>query len=139
MCADGVVLCHGKGCQVTFTNVTFERCTLVVLEGAAATLRSCNFSNSTRQEGVSIYASGSGTAVNVRGGSIVGGAQGASIAGGAAFKAAFLTVSKVRNDSFSPYKTECQKPGRSLQQQEAHICDSKGTAVFSCLASIHAL
>lgn len=33
--------------------------------------------------------------MNVRGGSITGGAQGAAIASGAAFKAAFLTVTKV--------------------------------------------
>lgn len=80
---------------MTFTNVTFERCTLVALEGAAATLHSCHFKNSSRQEGVSIYASGTGTAVNVRGGSITGGAQGASVSGGASLKAAFLTVTKV--------------------------------------------
>jgi hypothetical protein len=90
-----VVLCHGKGCQVTFSNVVFERCTLVVLEAAAVTLNSCKFSNTSRQEGVSIYASGQGTTVQVRGGSLSGGAQGATICGGAAFKAAFLNVTQV--------------------------------------------
>lgn len=96
--ADGVVLCHGKGCQVTFTNVTFERCALVVLEGGEATLHSCHFSNlssSAGQEGIGIYASGTGTTVNVRGGSITGGAQGVAVSGGALFQAAFLSVSKV--------------------------------------------
>lgn len=37
------MVCYGKGCHVTFSNVSFGRCTLIVLAGAHATASACSF------------------------------------------------------------------------------------------------
>jgi hypothetical protein len=91
-----VVVCHGKGCSVTFSSVTFANCTLVVLAGARATINSCSFTRCTTQpKGVSVFVHGGSTYVRMHGGSITGGTQAVTVQGGALMETVSLTVSQM--------------------------------------------
>ena len=74
------MVCHGGQCTPTFTDVRFERCTLVVLAGAHATLERPAFTAMHAcKTGLSIFVEGAGTQALVRGGCITGGLQGATV------------------------------------------------------------
>lgn len=74
------MVCHGPLCTPTFNNVTFERCTLVVLAGAHATLNGAHFMNMHAcKAGLSIFVEGAGSTAVVRGGRMSGGLQGATV------------------------------------------------------------
>ena len=90
------MVCHGSGCGVTFSNCTFTDCTLLVLHGAHATLVSPQFSRSTSSRtGTPVYASGTGTVVQLDGGSITGGTFGVCVDEGAHLEASSVTVCAV--------------------------------------------
>lgn len=73
-------MCHGSGCRVTFTNVTFIACTLAVLDGATVTLNNTSSSFDVAQsQGLALFANGTGTKVYMHGSSITGGTQGVTI------------------------------------------------------------
>lgn len=92
--AEGIVVCHGTGCNVTFSNVTFDHCTLLVLEGAVVTLSNSNcILTSTPSAGIAIFVQGAGSAVHMHGGSITGGAQGIAVHQGALLDASNLVIS----------------------------------------------
>jgi hypothetical protein len=94
--AGGVVVCCGEGCTATFTDVTFNNCTLLALQGAHVTLNQSKHQHShAASSGLSIYTHGPGTKVAVRGGTISGGIQGASVHAGARLEAYGLNVSAV--------------------------------------------
>lgn len=90
-------MCHGEGCVVTFTDVTFDNCTLLALSGAQVTLNQSKFQHTelSQSPGLCIYAHGPGSKVAVRGGTISGGIQGATVQAGARFEAYGLQVSGV--------------------------------------------
>lgn len=94
ICAEGIVVCHGAGCSVQFTNVTFDHCTLLVLEGARATLSGSKFIfTSTPSAGIAVFAQGGGTSVHIHRGGISGGAQGIAVHQGAFLEASNLVIS----------------------------------------------
>lgn len=73
-------MCHGSGCGVTFRNVTFTECTLVVAEGACAVLHGTSSSFDPEGPcGLALFADGEGTVVRMHGGSITGGTQGVTV------------------------------------------------------------
>ena len=74
------MVCHGSGCGVTFRNVTFTECTLVVAEGARAALHGTSSSFDPEGPcGLALFADGEGTVVRMHGGSITGGTQGVTV------------------------------------------------------------
>ena len=73
------MVCYGTGCNVTFTNVKFDSCTLLVLARAKVTLRNCTFSCSptaTDPDGVHVFAHALTTCVDMRDSTVTGGAMG---------------------------------------------------------------
>lgn len=73
-------MCHGERCTPAFIDVKFERCTLVVLAGAQATLERPSFTGMHAcKTGLSIYVEGPKTQALVHGGSITGGLQVATV------------------------------------------------------------
>jgi hypothetical protein len=94
--AEGIVVCSGIGCMVSFTNVSFVKCTLVVLGGAEANLQACDFAHELDSpQGLAALAHGEQTSLTMDGGSIVGGAVGVAVRGGASVKMSDVTISKV--------------------------------------------
>ena len=74
------MVCHGSGCGVTFRNVIFTACTLVVAEGACAALHGSTSSfDPALPHGLALFANGAGTVVRMHGGSITGGTQGVTV------------------------------------------------------------
>lgn len=74
------MVCHGANCHANFTDVRLMRSTLVATAGAHVTLKGASFTRPrSGGTGVAIFAHGSGTSVNLKGGSITGGAQGATV------------------------------------------------------------
>lgn len=66
MHADGAVVCYGHGCNVTFHNSAFKRCTLVATAGARVGLTNCSFSNDTSNcDGLGLLVSGAGTCLTM--------------------------------------------------------------------------
>lgn len=74
------MVCHGRGCEVTFRNVTFEACTLVVTERACASLQGTTSSFDPKlPHGVAVFATGPGTKLSMHRGCITGGTQGVTV------------------------------------------------------------
>jgi hypothetical protein len=70
--AGGLLVLHGEACSVTLKQCSLERCTLVALDGAKATLESCMVMSDL----IGVYASGRGTSLQVVGRTtITGGMQ----------------------------------------------------------------
>ena len=87
-------MCHGAGCSVAFSNVTFDHTTLLVLDGAEVTLTNSHFNfTSTPSAGVALFAQGQGAIVHMHGGTITGGAQGITVHQGAHLEASNLVIS----------------------------------------------
>lgn len=118
------MVCHGGGCQVSFSNTSFINCTLVALEGAQVTLHQCESSHAAASfEGTAVYCHGTGTRVLVQGGSITGSAQGIAVHGGASLEASSMDVTAVaitgvevknstvslKNCSFKGFSLRCSK------------------------------
>lgn len=96
MLADGVVVCSGIGCMVSFTNVHFVKCTLVVLAGAEANLQACEFTHALNSpHGLSVLAHGEQTSLYMNGSSITGGAVGVTVHSGANLKMSDVALSKL--------------------------------------------
>ena len=123
MFAGGVVVCSGRGCNVTFTNVSFERCTVVAVAGATVTLTACVFSlDPSARHGLALLASGAGTTVHmgahgVEGCTIEGGLQGVSVQAGAKLHASCLVVTQV-----SVVGVEVTGAGSQLELHNCDIC-----------------
>lgn len=76
------MVCHGRGCSVTFAGVLFKSCTLVAVAGAQVVVNEANFKRARgtdQRKGVAIFAHGEHTTVDIRGGRISRGAQGATV------------------------------------------------------------
>ena len=99
--AGGMVVCSGPGCSVTFSEVAFERCTVVAVGGATVTLSGCTFSlDPFGLRGLAVLASGATTTVHMlrgedKGCTISGGLQGVCVPAGAHLSAADVTLEKV--------------------------------------------
>ena len=94
MFAGGYLVCHGKGCRVTLTNVTFKNCCLVTLGGAKTTLKGTCFANK-QMHLLSTVAKDAGSKVTMHGGSVIGGENGALVSEGAYFEATDVTFQKM--------------------------------------------
>jgi hypothetical protein len=82
--AGGVVVCQGTGCNVIFKEVTFEGCSLVLLDGARVSLEHATFEQGCSAAeavptGISIIVHGAHTSLEVDCGSINGGVQGVAV------------------------------------------------------------
>lgn len=84
----------GTGSNVTFNDAVFRGCTLIVRDGARASLERPQFQNMQGAE-LSVLAYGAGTRVLVRGGLISGGMQAVAVHAGAHFHASVLTISQM--------------------------------------------
>lgn len=93
-CAGGYVVCHGKGCKVTFTNVKFKNCCLVILAKAKCTLNDVTFDNE-KFHLLSIAVKDSGSKVVMREGVITGGENGIFLSEGSCLEASGVTVEKI--------------------------------------------
>lgn len=93
------MVCHGKGCNVTFSDVTFERRTLVATAGAKVTLTNCTFKRCV--EGVSVLASGTNSTVNMYDNEIDinGGEHGVTVQAGASLDAKILHIKHLLRSS----------------------------------------
>ena len=78
-CTGGLLVCRGKGCNITMSSVNFSKCSLVVLEGAKVALNRCCFSDCA----LGIYASGEDTLVTARDTTVSGGMQSMTVCTGA--------------------------------------------------------
>lgn len=89
MCAGGTVVCTGKACDTTFEDVSFDKCSLLVLSKAQATLHRPQFFNCTSgsRTGLSLMVHGSGSRAYVKGGTVRGGIQGVSVQCGGSVEA----------------------------------------------------
>ena len=93
MLAGGVLACHGKGCNITLSDVKFNGCALVATAGATVSLTSCSF---TRDKGgVSAVASGQGTTVFMRDVTLRGGELGVAAMQEGSLKASQLHLKRV--------------------------------------------
>lgn len=90
--AGGQVVCHGEGCHVHFSNVTFENISVVVLSGAQVTMHGCTFSQSAPC--VSLYCHGQGTHVYISDSSIIAGLYGVAVQSDAVLEAQQIFVSQ---------------------------------------------
>ena len=78
-CAGGCVVCIGP-LYVRFEQVTFDNCTIVALRGAQVDLDGCTSRwKGDNGAGISLFGSGHGTVIRVKGGSVTGGKQAAAI------------------------------------------------------------
>lgn len=84
------MVCHGEGCNVTFSDVTFEHCTLVATAGAKVTVTNCNFIRDL--EGVSVFASSTNTTVCMHDNKVNGGEHGVVVQAGASLNASILDI-----------------------------------------------
>lgn len=119
-------MCYGSGCNVSFEDVKFSRCTIVALAGAQVTLTTSFFQNATK--GLSIMASGAGTVVRMHGGSIKYGAQGAMVQEGARLQASSLTITRsasvgveVKDKGSSVQLVDCDMHEFPYQKNESGI------------------
>lgn len=91
----GTIICYG--CSCTFTNVRFHACSLVALAGAQVKLVSSNFANmGSSTSGLSLFAHGAGTTVNIQGSIVMGGTQGLAVQAGAHLEASGMSISTWR-------------------------------------------
>ena len=89
----GAVVCVESTCRATFHDSVFDRCSLIVMGGAQATLHIPRFMNMDRSEArLSVVAYGSGSHVHLHGGEIHGGVQGVAVQAAARLEASDLTV-----------------------------------------------
>lgn len=89
-------MCMGPLCKVTCSNTTFNRCTVVVLNGASVSLQNPEFLDMGKSVSlVSMYAHGQGSNVRINGGSISGGIQGIAVQAGAQVEASELKITAV--------------------------------------------
>lgn len=67
--AEGLIICHGHGCVVTFTNVHFIKCPVIVLGGAKVLFSECTFVAHSKDKepepSAAIFAHGDRTSVSV--------------------------------------------------------------------------
>ena len=118
------MICSGKGCSVTFSDVTFENCCLLVLSGAHATLDNTRFKNehcTTDQDshigpGISVVCHGVNTKVGMTGVHVNGGEVGVAVRAGAQLQAENLVIEQV---SVSAMQTHDE--GSSLSVTSATI------------------
>lgn len=89
------MVCHGEGCNVAFSDVTFERCTLAATAGAKVTLTICTLNHRDR-ESVSVLASGTNTTVNMHDNTVQGGGHGVNVQAGASVNAKNLDIQHAR-------------------------------------------
>ena len=77
------MVCSGAGCQATFEDTVFDRCSLVVLSAARATLSKVAFKNmKASPSGLGMIVHGLSSRVAVQGGTVAGGTQGVVVQAG---------------------------------------------------------
>jgi hypothetical protein len=88
------VACMGDNCQVTFDDCTFDRCSLLAVDGAEVTLCSPQFRDMDEAiQRISVCVHGAGSTVRVQGGgNIEGGVQGIAVLAGARLEASALNI-----------------------------------------------
>ena len=91
------MVCHGKRCNVTFSEASFKHCTLVATAGACVTLHACSFTLEPEgHHGIALVATDKGTAVHLdQACTIWGGAQGCLVQAGARLTASGLLIERV--------------------------------------------
>ena len=113
------MVCSGMGCNVTFTNVSFDRCTVVAVAGATVTLTSCSLSLDGCCLG--LLASGAGTTVRMgadggKGCTFNQGYQGVSVQAGAYLHACNVTVANACVAGI-----EVTGAGSKLELSDSHV------------------
>jgi hypothetical protein len=118
------VVCCGTRCRAIFTNVEFKNCSLIAVHGAIAVLDNCTFTweGQASSTGIAIFARGSNTTVQVRGGILNGGKQGAAVTEGAGFTADLWVMRKVVSSN---------SPGATLLLRTCSF-DNIDTRIRSC-------
>lgn len=92
------MVCTGSMCRVTFSDAVFNRCSFVVVGGAQTTLHDPQFKDmENSMSGLSVYAHGSGSYVQLKGGAIEGGIQRVAVQAAAYLGASDLTVTGVQH------------------------------------------
>lgn len=122
-------MCLGSGCIVAFEDTIFDKCSLVVLEGAQARLTRPQFQDmGASTAGLSICADGSGTEVIVQGGSITGGTQGVLLQAGGSLQASDFTIAGVEGVGIEAKDkgsnldlTNCKLSAFAPENKELHI------------------
>ena len=90
------MVCSGANCQATFEDVLFDRCSLIVLSAAQATLTEASFSNvEAWQSELGLLVHGVSSRVAVQGGTVAGGTQAVAVQAGGHLEATGLTITGV--------------------------------------------
>lgn len=120
--AGGSIVCMGSGCDVTFEDVVFAACSLVVEEGAKATLIQAQFQDMDESMSyLSICADGPGTSIHMRGVCIAGGGQGTLVQRQASVHATEVTITGVQGTG-----VEVNGEGSSLVLSSCRLSDFAG-------------
>ena len=101
-------MCLGSGSAVTFEDVVFEKCSLVVVDGAHSTLTRSQFREmAASTAGLSVCADGHGTKVAVNGGTISGGTQGMLVQAGASLQASEFNIIGISAPPSRTFRAHC--------------------------------
>jgi hypothetical protein len=123
--AGGVIVCKGKGCNITIKDSVLSRSTLVVIGGATVNLRKVQCtSDSAMGTGISIMAHGAESTVRVSNTLVKGGLQGIAVHAGARLEedTAGLcdeeTLTCIGQDIIG---IECKDPGSILKLRACEV------------------
>jgi hypothetical protein len=127
------VVCMGSSCRASFTDCEFNKCALLVLEGARVTLEHPRFNDMGKSAALlSVYAHGSGSQVCMNGGSITGGIQGVALQAGAHMRTSDITISgvevtgiEVNDEGSSLTVTRGKLSEFSTRYDARHVFDAK--------------
>lgn len=108
------MVCMGQGCSVALEDAVFDRCSLIVLDGARFTVKGSRFVG--KEVGIGVYAEGQHTAVEMKEVVICGGRQGVVVRYHASFKGAGLMLSDLMEMGF-----ECKGPGSSMDLRDVKM------------------
>lgn len=115
--AEGSVVCMGRGCSVAFEDAVFDRCSLVVREGAQVTVNGSKFQGKESPwSGISVFVDGEHTAVEMNEVAIHGGKQGVAVRSQASFKGVSLTLNQVKDMGL-----ECTGLGSTMDLRDVSI------------------
>ena len=112
-------MCSGASCEATFEDVVFDRCSLLGLSAAQATLSNAAFRNmDASQSGLGVLVHGVSTRVAVQGGTVAGGTQVVAVQAGGHLEATGLAITGV-----GAVGAEVQGEGSTLSLTECEMSE----------------
>ena len=115
------MVCSGAGCQATFEDTVFDRCSLVVLSAAQATLFQAEFKNmDASQSGLAMFVHGVSSRVTVQGGTVAGATQAVAVQAGGHLEATDVTINGVH-----AVGVDVQGDGSTLSLTDCGIYDDE--------------